>query len=200
MEKYSQNDEQSYILNYFNNNGEGIKYIEIGGFHPFVFSNTRALYELGASGVIVEPSPICMRKFEEEYSNEQRIKLIQAAITDSDGVITLYESNGDAISSTDVAHKEKWERGAGIKYNEITVKAISMYTFIKEHGDNTDFINIDVEGTNYQLFNLLPDVLLYRLKMICIEHDGHNIKMMEKLSSFGFRQILLNGENLIAVK
>jgi FkbM family methyltransferase len=200
MEKYSQNSEQDYILEYFKNNGIGLKYIEIGGYNPFRFSNTRALYELGSEGIVVEPSPICMSKFEEEYADEPRIKLVQAAITDSDGFITLYESNGDAVSSTDISHKNKWEKGSQVKYNEITVKAISMSTFLKENGDNTDFINIDVEGTNYQLFSLIPDWFFERLKMICIEHDGKHIEMENKLKTFGFRKILFNAENLIMVK
>jgi hypothetical protein len=36
--------------------------------------------------------------------------------------------------------------------------------------------------------------------MICIEHDNHNNEIMNKLLGFGFKQILLNNENLIAVK
>lgn len=200
MEKYSQNDEQSYILNYFNNNGEGIKYIEIGGFHPFTFSNTRALYELGASGVIVEPSPICMKQFINEYSNEPRIKLVQAAITNQDGSIEFHDTNGDAIGTTNYAHKEKWERGAGVKYDRIIVPAMSMIKFIDENGADVDFLSLDTEGTNLELFNLLPDNFLNRLKMICIEHDGKNNEMMQRLSNFGFKQIMLNAENLIAAK
>ncbi len=200
MEKYSQNSEQDYILEYFNNNANGLKYIEIGGYNPFKFSNTRALYELNASGVVVEPSPVCMKAFEKEYSNEPRITLVQAAITDNDGVITLYESGGDAVSSTDISHKQKWENGSKVKYTEITVKAISMATFLKEYGENVDFINIDVEGTNMQLFNLIPDWFFNRLKMICIEHDGNNIEMENKLKTFGFIKIHFNGENLIMAK
>lgn len=200
MERFSQNDEQDYILEYFKNNVTGIKYIEIGGYNPFKFSNTRALYELGAYGVVVEPSPICMSKFEEEYSNEPRITLIQAAITDFDGEVKFYESSGDAISSTSIEHKEKWEKGYSVKYNEITVKSISMETFLKEHGQDVDFINIDVESTNWQLFNLIPDWFFNRLKMICIEHDGKYVEIEQKLSSFGFRKILFNAENLIMVK
>jgi FkbM family methyltransferase len=199
---FSQNDEEKYIIEYFfneNKNNVG-KYIEIGSFHPTIFSNTRALFEMGWSGVLVEPSPICIKSLEEAYSDEPRIKLIQAAITDSDGEVKFYESKGDAISSTSIEHKEKWEKGYDVKYNEITVKSISMDTFLKEYGQDVDFINIDVESTNWQLFNLIPDWFFNRLKMICIEHDGKNVEMENKLKTFGFRKILLNPENLIMVK
>ncbi len=196
---YSQNNEEDYILEYFKEKNNG-KYLEIGSFHPTKFSNTRALYEKGWEGRLVEPSPKCMKNLEDAYSNEPRITLVQAAITDRDGIITFYEASSDAIGSTDVSHKQKWEKGCGVQYTEITVKAISMATFLKEHGDNVDFLNLDVEGTNMQLFDLIPDWFFSRLKMICIEHDNCNVEIMNKLSVFGFKQILLNNENLIAVK
>lgn len=199
MERFSQNDEQDYILEYFKNNNNG-KYLEIGSFHPTKFSNTRALYEKGWNGVLVEPSPNCMKRLEEAYINDPRITLVQAAITDYDGSIKFHNAEGDAISTTDISHKDKWERGNGVRYTEISVKAISMETFLKEHGDNTDFINIDVEGTNWQLFNLIPDWFFNRLTMICIEHDGKHVEMEQKLSSLGFKNILFNAENLIMVK
>ncbi len=199
MENFSQNNEQDYILEYFKENNNG-KYLEIGSFHPTIFSNTRALYEKNWTGVLVEPSPKCMKNLEDAYSNEPRITLIQAAISDNDGVIKFFNAEGDAIGSTDISHKQKWEKGCGVQYTEITVKAISMATFLKEHGEDVDFLNLDVEGTNMQLFNLIPDWFFNRLKMICIEHDECNVEIMSKLSGFGFKQILLNNENLIAVK
>lgn len=199
METYSQNNEQDYILEYFKENNSG-KYLEIGSFHPTKFSNTRALYEKGWEGILVEPSPNCMKRLEEAYINEPRITLVQAAITDYDGVITFHNTEGDAIGTTDISHKDKWERGSGVKYTEITVKSISMETLLKQHGSEIDFINIDVEGTNWQLFNLIPDWFFNTIKMICIEHDGKNVEMEQKLSSFGFKKILFNAENLIMAK
>ena len=34
------------------------------------------------------------------------------------------------------------------------------------------FLNLDVESTNIELFNLIPDWFWERLKLLCIEHDG----------------------------
>jgi len=200
---YSQNDEEKYITDYFMNfnNGRGGKYAEIGSFDAFKFSNTRALFERGWSGVLVEPSPNCMARLKDVYAKEPRIQLLQVAISDNDGVMTFYETNGgDAIGTTDLAHKDKWEKGNNVQYSPIQVQAMSMQNFISVHGADIDFINIDVEGTNLLLFNLLPNNFLHRLKMICIEHDGNHASMIQKLTGFGFRTILLNPENLIMVK
>ena len=199
---YSQNNEQEYITDYFRNfnNGRGGKYVEIGSFDPFKFSNTRALYEQGWCGCLVEPSPTCMARLKAAYANEPRIQLLQVAISDNDGVMTFYEAGGDAIGTTDIAHKDKWEKGNGVQYSPIQVQAMSMQSFIRIHGADVDFINIDVEGTNWLLFNLIPNDFLHRLKMICIEHDNYHNSIIQKLTGFGFRTILLNNENLIMVK
>lgn len=199
---YSQNQEEKVIVDYFSKNtsGHGSKFIDIGAFDPFKFSNTRKLYEMGWTGIYVEPSPICFNRFKEAYKSEMRIHLINAAIAPNDGTITLYEANGDAVSTTDISHKDKWERGSNVRYNPIIVPALSMQKFMSQFGMDVDFLSLDTEGTNYQLFSLLPDYFLHRLKMICIEHDGYHQQIMTKLQGYGYRQLELNNENLIAAK
>ena len=53
---YSQRDEEKYILEAFDGKTDG-RFLDIGAWHPTVFSNTRALIEMGWSGVMIEPSP-----------------------------------------------------------------------------------------------------------------------------------------------
>lgn len=197
---YSQNQEEKYILEYFSGNTKG-KFIEIGGFHPFIFSNTRALVELGWIGIVVEPSPKCIVNFRDEYKSNQQITLIEAAVTDRDGIIDFFEEgHGHAVGSIDIAHKEKWEADSNFNFNKIQVKSISMSNLLRFYGNNVDFISIDVEGTNYELFKLIPDSFFERLKCICIEHDNYNKEIIEKLTPFGFKEVYFNGENIIMVK
>lgn len=199
---YSQNNEQEIILNYFSQHtmGNGGKFMDIGAFDPFKFSNTRSLYERGWHGIYVEPSPICFQRFKDEYKNDIRIHLINAAIGKEDGMVTFYEANGDAISTTSVQHKQKWEKNPNVLYTEIPVRCIGMQSFMSQFGMGIDFLSLDTEGTNYELFSMLPNDFIHRLKMICIEHDNQHQIIMRKLASFGFRQLALNNENLIAAK
>lgn len=203
MQNYSQNNEQEVILNYFSQhlNGNGGKFLEIGAYDAFKFSNTRALFERGWNGVMVEPSPACFARLNEVYKDEMKIRLINAAIALQDGTIDFFETiGGDAIGTTDINHKDKWERGAGVQYSHIVVQAMSMQRLINDCGMDVDFLSLDTEGTNYDLFCLLPDAFLHRLKMICIEHDNRYSEIMHKLSGYGFKQLHFNGENLIAAK
>lgn len=198
---YSQNDEEKYIVDYFTSKGKVVgNFVDIGAFHPTALSNTRKLYEMGWCGVFIEPSPKCFSTFVEEYSWDEKITLLPYAIGPRDGKITFYESNGDAVSTSSIDHKVKWEMGSAVTFDKIEVEMMAAHRFETEHGMDIDFLSLDVEGTNWEIFNLLSDAFLTRLKMICIEHDNRNHDIMGRLEPLGFVQIALNGENLIAAK
>ena len=194
---YSQNDEELHIINYFKDY-KGI-FLDIGGFNPFTFSNTRRLYELGWSGIYIEPSPICFQSFINEYKNEPNITLVnKAVVTDDRKHITFYESGGDAVSSTKEEHKKKWE-ASGSKFNTIEVETINVKE-IETQFPNIDFLSIDVESTNLEIFNAFSDVYLQNVKCICIEHDGHFLHISKRLTELGFNNLHINPENVILVK
>ena len=54
---YSQYLEEQLILQAFETPSDAPVFLDIGAWHPTIFSNTRALIERGWAGVIVEPSP-----------------------------------------------------------------------------------------------------------------------------------------------
>jgi FkbM family methyltransferase len=194
---YSQNNEEEIILTYFRDSPSG-KFIDIGGFHPTQLSNTRCLVERGWSGVYVEPSPVCMPAFTEAYSNNSNITLIQKAITSNSGVAKFFESNGDAVGTLSESHRRLWS--TAINFTETEVETLAMSEFLEDYFEGTDFMSIDVEGTNLELFNLLPDSILSRIKMLCIEHEGNYEYMIDRCKKFGFKSLLWNAENIIFAK
>ncbi len=194
---YSQNNEEEIILNYFSSLENG-KFIDIGGYHPTRLSNTRCLVEKGWNGVYVEPSPLCMKSFIDEYSNNSNITLVQKAITDKNGRVKFFESNGDAVSTLSDSHKALWSKF--VPFTQIEVDTLSMSDFLMEHLADTNFMSIDVEGTNLALFNLLTDEVFEKVSMLCIEHEGNHEYMTAKCSTFGFKPVLFNAENIILVK
>jgi len=198
--KYSQNLEEDCILNYFKNKTDGY-FIEIGGYDPFTFSNTRKLVELGWSGVYVEPSPICMKNFRTQYDANSKIELFELAITaDTKGKMKFYDSGGDAISSLDKEHVDKWTKGYSVQYTEIEVETMQIEAFLKQLKPKCNFFNLDVEGININLFRAVPDWFLNQIDCICIEHDTNIDEISNKLSTHGFSRLQLNGENLIMAK
>jgi FkbM family methyltransferase len=196
---YSQNQEELFIVNYFSERQQQGKFLDIGGFNPFKFSNTRKLYEMGWSGIYIEPSPICFQSFVNEYSSEPKITLInKAVVTDDRQKIPFFESGGDAVSTSNQEHMEKW-KASGSNYKLIEVETISTKQIEKEFTD-IDFLSLDVESANLEIFNSLSNEYLKNIKCICVEHDGYYLEMSRRLAELGFTIIHANAENIILVK
>lgn len=196
MNNYSQNTEQETILSYFDKHGviDG-KFIEIGAYDPFVFSNTRALVERGWSGVYIEPVKKHVDRFREVYLNDERIQIINAALSyEPHEVVTFWECD-DAVSTTDINHKHKWEK-SGVPFKEVTVPVLHVEQ-MQQIAHGYDFMTLDTEATSYTLFGWMSDDFLSSLKLICIEHDNHYKEIQARLHKFGFSTLLFNGENII---
>lgn len=194
---FSQNEEEKYIVDYFK--GTTGRFIDIGAYDVFRFSNTRALYERGWSGVLVEPSPSNYKAIADHYKDEPGIEVLNVAVGLTSGMIDFYESDGDAVSTSDIDHMNKWGN-AGVKYTKIQVGQTSVTEFMDRYFKNADFLSIDTEATNLELFNNIPEYVFQMVKMICIEHDGRYPEVSERLQPFGFKTIYLNAENIILAK
>lgn len=195
---YSQNAEELYILDYFADKPNG-RFIDIGSYDIFRFSNVRALYERQWDGVMVEPAPKNFKAIADHYKDEPRIKVLNVAVGEVGGEIDFYESDGDAVGTTDEAHMKKWG-DAGVKYSKIKVQQVSVVDFMNEYCKDVDFISIDTEATNVAVFRAIPDFVWEQIKMLCIEHDLHQKEIEDKLSGFGFFKLYENGENIILAK
>lgn len=195
---YSQKKEEKHILKYFKKTPVG-KFLDIGAFHVFKFSNVRALYEKGWSGLLVEPSPINYKAIADHYKNDDRIEVLNIAVGEPAGEIDFYESDGDAVSTTDLAHMEKWG-AAGVKYSKIKVQQVNVSNFMEEYCKDVDFLSIDTESTNITLFRAIPDFVFEQIQMIVIEHDLNQEEIQEKLSGFGFTTRYESSENIILAK
>lgn len=194
---YSQNSEESFILEYFKDKPTG-KFIDIGAYDVFKFSNTRALFEKGWFGIFVEPSPPNYKAIADHYKDSGLILVLNIAIGETTGEIDFYSCQ-DAVSTSDINHKNKWE-AAGVPFTKIKVQQVSVADFMNENCKNVDFLSIDTEGTNLAVFINIPDFVFQQIKMICIEHDGNQDEMQAKLHRFGFATVYINAENLIMAK
>jgi FkbM family methyltransferase len=193
---YSQNDEEAVILRFFGSITG--RFLDIGAYDGKTFSNTFRLAEMGWSGLCFEPSPSVFPKLREIHGNNPLIHLVQSAVSDHTGTQLFYDSLGDAISSFDVEHILKWEVESGSKFAEVQVETITVAHLFERYGYDFDFINLDVEGCNWNIFSGIDFERLPRLKLICVEHDNRIEAMLHVLDPFGFKEIARNAENLIA--
>lgn len=191
--KYSQNNEQGIIVNYFGERPG--RFLDIGAYDGKTFSNTFRLLELGWRGVLVEPSPTIiplLRNNVEPFGSNAQV--MAYAIGESDGRVTFYD-NGGAVATTKPEHAQKWSKATA--FQQCEVNQITPATLLDLSGENFDFLNIDVEGANIEVMRAMPWHRLRGLTMVCVEHDGHQREIIDILEEFDFMKLHENGENLI---
>lgn len=194
---FSQNDEEKHIVKFFEGKIDNGHFLDIGAYDGKAFSNTHRLALNGWSGVCFEPSTSVFPALEKRYKDRGDIVCDKRAIGVENKERVFYDSNGDAISSFDTNHVAKWKKNWNSKFKEIKVNVITFNKLFEEYGTDFDFINIDVEATNYGLFKQLDFKNLKSCKLFCIEHDRHDREIERDLRSFGFKRILQNPENII---
>jgi FkbM family methyltransferase len=190
---YSQNKEEGVVGSLFGNKG---RFLDCGAFDGRTFSNTLRLYERGWKGVLIEPSPAAFAGLQRQYNGSERAILVNAAIAKQSGQIDFFDAGGDAVSSTETAHKEKWEKGYGSKFTKIKVTALTWLDIFNMYGTDFDFVNLDTEGTNLELLREYPFIECTPACM-CIEHDNKIPQMMEILRKHKYRIVYTSGENIV---
>jgi FkbM family methyltransferase len=219
MQNYSQNGEQSAILQalgfptIIGDPADMVdvhpgRFLEIGAFHPKQNSNTRALYELGWSGVMVEPSPGGMNSLLEAYGQERRIVLIQAAVGLAPR-LAPFQITDDALSSSDEAHIERCVKAGYAFKGEVLIPQLTLERLFMEVGNAFDFVSIDVEGGSadlaLQYFAMVREhPQSFREAApphaIIVEHDHRVPELTAAGAAKGYRVALKNGENLLLVR
>lgn len=196
---FSQYDEQQSIAGYFENlplghRGKGAgRFLDIGAWDPICFSNTRALYLKGWTGVMIEPSPTPMLSLLKEYGNEQRIVLVQAAVGLEDTLLK-FNMTDDSVSTSDPESYSKWKDTAkfhgSVMVRTVTFEQINMWW------GGFDFVNLDAEGISVDLFH---SMLRSGAKpsCVCCEHDSRLTELAAAATAVGYKLIYSNGTNCI---
>lgn len=193
---YSQRNEEHHILQYFPTDIG--TFLDVGAYNPFKFSNTRALFERGWKGAFIEPSDPCRKSLTDEYGDNPEIEIYDICLGNKTEAVKFYDSQGDALSSTDPAHVQKWKSNYGSKFTETTRNMISVEQFMKiTKFDHFNFINIDVENDSLAL-EILKSFDLSDTQMVCIEVS--NLLRPAVLQWTGWRNIYESPENLILAR
>lgn len=198
---YSQNGEDKIILEYFQ--GHTGTLIDIGANDGVTLSNSRALIELGWSGIMVEPAESAFTKLDNLYKDSKTVNCINCAINSQPGRAVFHESGqhlgtGDTalLSTLEAGEVTRW--GNSAKFTETEVEVITIQQLFDLCPGPYDFISIDAEGVDYAI---LSQIDLTNVSCVCVEHNGVEIeKYIQYCEGFGMRELHRNGENLIMVK
>jgi FkbM family methyltransferase len=188
---YSQSNEEAEILKYFGDK-KG-KFLDVGAFNGITFSNIYQLALNGWTGVSIEASPINFAALQHNYK-DLPIQLICGAIhAGISGIVKFYDSNGDAVGTTEERNYEIWNKVR--HFQEIYITQFTVKNFIKKFGTEFDFISVDTEGTSADLFGYMIE--LFNPQLWCVEFDDKIDYCIERATIFGYKELYRSGENII---
>ena len=196
MKKYSQNNEQEFILNYFKNQ-TGV-FLDLGAYDGVDLSNTRALMELGWAGLCFEPHPEIFKKLESNCEQFHNVYAIEMAVGVSNGVFKL-NANDTYYSTLIDSEKERFKNTQ--QFTEVECTVINFATVQKSSPfKNFDFISIDCEGIDFQILTQI-DLNDVGCDMLCIETNGiETEKYIQYCKNFGMNLLHQNAENIIMAR
>jgi len=192
MTSYSQSDEQEYIQKYFGD-FKG-RFLDIGAYDGKMFSNTHALALAGWSGVCIEPSVSCFRSLLQLYHTNDQVHCVNVALDTQSRIVQFYDSNGDAVSTTSLAHSQKWSI---VGFKKLWIKTATINDIFGTFGNDYDMINLDVEGTNLAILKTIP-LESMNVKLICIEYEDQVEEVIKYCK--GYKELHRTNENIILVK
>lgn len=191
---YSQNREEEIILNHFKN-FKGT-FLDLGAYDGVDLSNTRALTELGWSGICIEPNPVIFERLCDNLKAFNKVIEYKFALGTENKTITM-QMNDSYYSTVKQSEVDRW-RGA-FKFESAEVQMLDFKSFLEFSKYKTfDFISIDCEGLDYEILEQI-NLDEVKCKMICVETNSKDInKYINYISKFaGFNVIDINAENLI---
>ena len=169
-ERYSQWGEDQFISQFFKDKDKGI-YLDIGCFNPFMYSNTCLLYRKGWQGINIDINPTSIDLFNIARPNDFNIC---TTINDKEESFEVYQD--DPFSPVNTLDKKFYDNlGKSFPKNKkIFVQSKSIDQIINLSGikQNIDFINIDVEGSDYRV---LTQIKINKLKPKLISIETHNV-------------------------
>jgi len=169
--QYSQWGEDQYIIDFFKDTNNGI-YLDIGCFHPFMYSNTCLLHRKGWRGINIDINPTSIDLF--NIARPDDINLC-TTINETKKIFNIYYDDPfSPVNTLDKQFYEKLKNKSNKNKKKLTVESKSMKEIlnISKIDKNINFINLDVEGMDYKI---LKNIDLNQLKPKLISVETHNV-------------------------
>ena len=187
---YSQLGEDVLINNFFKK-FKG-RYVDIGCFNPIKYNNTMLLYLRGWRGTNIDLNPTSIDLFKIIRKNDNNIV---ACLSNKKKIITIYYDHlFSALNSVYLENSKNFELK---NLKKVKTKTKIFSDLVK---DKFDFLNIDCEGSDYQILKTI-DLNFYTPKLICIEINSKNKrKIFQYLNSYGYKVLKIKKVSYIFKK
>jgi FkbM family methyltransferase len=127
--------------------------------------------------IAIEPDKILFEALRDNLAHHDSVVLVQAALTDSNGTISLMNGKNDGVANSIFAG----EMVSKIAQSVVESKAISAFlSEIKQRYHRIDVLKMDTEGAEWYLLDV-PDQLLSDIGVIYMEY--HSADFFPRLCS-----------------
>ena len=164
-------------------------YVDAGCYHPLHLSNTYLLYKRSWNGINIDISEFSIKLFNYLRPNDVNIN---SAVSNTEKEISFYYQKKLSQLSTIKKEISNERMQGNIKKKKIkSLKLNSILNQSKFKNRQIDFLNIDVEGADFEVLKSL-DFTIYEPKIICIEIMDKNIfesKIYNFLKDINYKKI-----------
>ena len=164
-------------------------YVDAGCYHPLHLSNTYLLYKRSWNGINIDISEFSIKLFNYLRPNDVNIN---SAVSNTEKEISFYYQKKLSQLSTIKKEISNERMQGNIKEKKIkSFKLNSILNQSKFKNRQIDFLNIDVEGADFEVLKSL-DFNIYEPKIICIEIMDKNIfesKIYNFLKDINYKKI-----------
>jgi FkbM family methyltransferase len=145
---YSQNGEDVALASLMQTSGGGM-YIDVGAYHPTLYSNTYALYQKGWCGIVIEPNAASRQLFKWVRPRDQ---FIHAGIAKNPGTQTYYRFSDGAYNTFDKKTRDALSHRPIIQKGEEVIPMRTLAEVVHTHTvTHIDVLNIDVVGLDLEV-------------------------------------------------
>lgn len=181
MISYAQNFEDVLLARAFAGRDRGF-YIDVGAWQPVADSVTKHFYDLGWSGINIEPVEEYFRLLERERPRDVNLQL---AVGDRRETRRFYRFAGSGLS-TFCQEPLAGYSSLGLRAEEMDVEVLTLREICETYVQGEiDFLKIDVEGWEKQVI-LGGDWARYRPRIVLVEAVAPDPKAFVSADPQGF--------------
>jgi len=172
---------------------EGDVVLDIGGNKGFFTLNA---IQKGASKVyVVEPIKQTFDDLNKVTNNLKNITTINSAISENDGSVSMFINKESSAKSCLTNYSELFDTHS----EEVIVDSININTLLKQIDTKINFMKVDCEGSEFEIFKTITDKNLKSINKLVVETHGDEIGhfVYDKLVSANF-EVHKHGDILFA--
>jgi len=150
--------------------------VDVGAANGYDNSNSIGLLKRpGWRGVLIDPLPEHAAELRTRYAGRDGVFIVDAGIGQREGMTQFH--CGGQVSTFDAATRKAAEDVHHIAYRTISVQVRTLTSVLDGAGlagQCVDFLSIDAEGRNYDVWQAL-DKAKYMPRLVCIEGHGYSM-------------------------